>query len=105
MQFAPQVTDIVADVAHLGDQTLTIDPLACKCVGHYCGGVGLWFAQQWKKLVNPAGVDNDDRCAALMAPLIGADGETSLIGGDIEGGELFEFGSSIDLPNHKDEDA
>ena len=36
---------------------------------------------------------------------IGADGETSLIGSDIESGELFEFGSSIDLPNlHKDED-
>lgn len=27
------------------------------------------------------------------------------IGSDIEGGELFEFGSGIDLPNlHKDED-
>ena len=31
--------------------------------------------------------------------------ETNLIGSDIESGELFEFGSSIDLPNlHKDED-
>ncbi len=32
-------------------------------------------------------------------------GETSLIGTDIDGSELFEFSSGIDLPNlHKDED-
>jgi flagellar M-ring protein FliF len=55
------------------------------------------------KLLNPA-ADEDDE-------LLGEDGlplhadETSLIGSDIEGGDVFEFGSGIDLPNlHKDED-
>jgi len=57
-----------------------------------------------KKLLNPAD-DEDDEMYGPDGMPIGADGETSLIGGDIEGGELFEFGSSIDLPNlHKDED-
>ncbi|WP_047048796.1 flagellar basal-body MS-ring/collar protein FliF [Vibrio mexicanus] len=58
-----------------------------------------------KKLLNPAAEEDDDQLYGPDGMPIGADGETSLIGGDIEGGELFEFGSSIDLPNlHKDED-
>lgn len=57
-----------------------------------------------KKLINPA-VDEEDELYGPDGLPIGADGETSLIGSDIDGGELFEFGSSIDLPNlHKDED-
>lgn len=57
-----------------------------------------------KKLLNPAAEDDEQLYGPDGMP-IGADGETSLIGGDIEGGELFEFGSGIDLPNlHKDED-
>ncbi|KII76788.1 flagellar basal-body MS-ring/collar protein FliF [Vibrio renipiscarius] len=57
-----------------------------------------------KKLLNPA-ADNDEQLYGPDGMPIGADGETSLIGGDLDGGELFEFGSSIDLPNlHKDED-
>ncbi|EHH1183692.1 flagellar basal body M-ring protein FliF [Vibrio vulnificus] len=56
------------------------------------------------KLLNPAGDDDDEMYGPDGLP-IGADGETSLIGSDIDAGELFEFGSSIDLPNlHKDED-
>ncbi|KOO14086.1 flagellar M-ring protein FliF [Vibrio xuii] len=58
-----------------------------------------------KKLLNPASDDDDDQLYGPDGLPIGADGETSLIGGDLDGGELFEFGSSIDLPNlHKDED-
>jgi len=57
-----------------------------------------------KKLLNP----HDDDEAVQYGPdglPINADGETSLIGSDIESGEAFEFGSGIDLPNlHKDED-
>ncbi|CSA37864.1 flagellar MS-ring protein [Vibrio cholerae] len=57
-----------------------------------------------KKLINPA-ADNDDQMYGPDGMPIGADGEKSLIGSDIDGGELFEFGSGIDLPNlHKDED-
>ncbi|EIE1286250.1 flagellar M-ring protein FliF [Vibrio vulnificus] len=57
-----------------------------------------------KKLLNPAGDDDDEMYGPDGLP-IGVDGETSLIGSDIDAGELFEFGSSIDLPNlHKDED-
>ncbi|MGC9403211.1 flagellar basal-body MS-ring/collar protein FliF [Vibrio genomosp. F10] len=57
-----------------------------------------------KKLLNPT-ADDDEQMYGPDGLPIGADGETSLIGGEIEGGELFEFGSSIDLPNlHKDED-
>ncbi|EKO3579012.1 flagellar M-ring protein FliF [Vibrio metschnikovii] len=57
-----------------------------------------------KKLLNPV-VDDDDQLYGPDGLPIGADGETSLIGSDIEGGDLFEFGSGIDLPNlHKDED-
>ncbi|ADT86376.1 flagellar M-ring protein FliF [Vibrio sp. Vb2880] len=57
-----------------------------------------------KKLLNPAAEDDEQLYGPDGLP-IGADGETSLIGSDIEGGELFEFGSGIDLPNlHKDED-
>ncbi len=57
-----------------------------------------------KKLLNPAGDEDEEMYGPDGLP-IGADGETSLIGSEIEGGELFEFGSSIDLPNlHKDED-
>lgn len=58
-----------------------------------------------KKLLNPASDEDDDQMYGPDGLPIGADGETSLIGGDLDGGELFEFGSSIDLPNlHKDED-
>ncbi|EGU45115.1 flagellar MS-ring protein [Vibrio orientalis CIP 102891 = ATCC 33934] len=58
-----------------------------------------------KKLLNPASDEDDDQLYGPDGMPIGADGETSLIGGDLDGGELFEFGSSIDLPNlHKDED-
>ncbi|TFH91863.1 MULTISPECIES: flagellar basal-body MS-ring/collar protein FliF [Vibrio] len=58
-----------------------------------------------KKLLNPASDEDDDQLYGPDGLPIGADGETSLIGGDLDGGELFEFGSSIDLPNlHKDED-
>ncbi|WP_202436324.1 MULTISPECIES: flagellar basal-body MS-ring/collar protein FliF [Vibrio] len=58
-----------------------------------------------KKLLNPASVGDEDTLYGPDGLPIGADGETSLIGGDIDGGELFEFGSGIDLPNlHKDED-
>lgn len=57
-----------------------------------------------KKLLNPVAEDDEQLYGPDGLP-IGADGETSLIGSDIEGGELFEFGSGIDLPNlHKDED-
>ncbi|MFG0772701.1 flagellar basal-body MS-ring/collar protein FliF [Vibrio plantisponsor] len=57
-----------------------------------------------KKLLNPS-ADDDDQLYGPDGLPIGIDGETSLIGSDIEGGELFEFGSGIDLPNlHKDED-
>lgn len=56
-----------------------------------------------KKLINPA-ADEETLYGPDGMP-IGANGETSLIGGDIEAGDLFEFGSGIDLPNlHKDED-
>ncbi|NVJ57780.1 MAG: flagellar M-ring protein FliF, partial [Vibrionaceae bacterium] len=58
-----------------------------------------------KKLLNPAAEEDDDQLYGPDGLPIGADGETSLIGSDLDGGELFEFGSSIDLPNlHKDED-
>lgn len=57
-----------------------------------------------KKLLHPASDDENEMYGPDGLP-IGADGETSLIGSDIESSELFEFGSSIDLPNlHKDED-
>jgi len=57
-----------------------------------------------KKLLNPNADEEDVEYGADGLP-INADGETSLIGSDIESGEAFEFGSGIDLPNlHKDED-
>ncbi|MCG6368093.1 flagellar basal-body MS-ring/collar protein FliF [Vibrio fluvialis] len=57
-----------------------------------------------KKLLNPAAEDDEQLYGPDGLPM-GMGGETSLIGSDIEGGELFEFGSGIDLPNlHKDED-
>lgn len=57
-----------------------------------------------KKLLNPA-AEEDDKLYGPDGLPIGADGETSLISGDIDNSELFEFGSSIELPNlHKDED-
>lgn len=57
-----------------------------------------------KKLINPT-ADSDDQMYGPDGMPIGADGETSLIGSEIDSGELFEFGSGIDLPNlHKDED-
>ncbi|EEX67580.1 flagellar basal-body MS-ring/collar protein FliF [Vibrio metoecus] len=57
-----------------------------------------------KKLINPT-ADSDEQMYGPDGMPIGADGETSLIGSEIDSGELFEFGSGIDLPNlHKDED-
>lgn len=47
-----------------------------------------------KKLINPA-ADDDDQMYGPDGMPIGADGETSLIGSDIDGGELFEFGSGV----------
>lgn len=58
-----------------------------------------------KKLLNPASEEDGDELYGPDGLPIGADGETSLIGSDLDGGELFEIGSTIDLPNlHKDED-
>ncbi|USD59236.1 flagellar M-ring protein FliF [Vibrio sp. SCSIO 43140] len=58
-----------------------------------------------KKLLNPAAQDEDEQLYGPDGLPLGADGETSLIGTDIDGSELFEFSSGIDLPNlHKDED-
>ncbi|CAH0540845.1 flagellar basal-body MS-ring/collar protein FliF [Vibrio marisflavi] len=58
-----------------------------------------------KKLLNPAVQEEQDSMYGPDGLPIGADGETSLIGGDIDTSELFEFGSGIDLPNlNKDED-
>lgn len=57
-----------------------------------------------KKLLNPE-VEDDSQLYGPDGLPLGLDGETSLIGGDIDSSELFEFGSGIDLPNlHKDED-
>ncbi len=104
MQFAPQVTDVVADVP------IWEHPNFNDWVRWFASAlviivvVLVLVRPAMKKLLNPA-VDNDDQMYGPDGMPIGADGETSLIGGDIEGGELFEFGSSIDLPNlHKDED-
>ncbi|WP_435248767.1 flagellar basal-body MS-ring/collar protein FliF [Vibrio sp. nBUS_14] len=104
MQFAPQVTDIVADVP------IWEHPNFNDWVRWFASAlviivvVLVLVRPAMKKLLNPA-ADNDDQMYGPDGMPIGADGETSLIGGDIEGGELFEFGSSIDLPNlHKDED-
>ncbi|GAL33182.1 flagellar M-ring protein FliF [Vibrio maritimus] len=58
-----------------------------------------------KKLLNPAAAEEDEQLYGPDGLPLGADGETSLIGTDIDGSELFEFSSGIDLPNlHKDED-
>ncbi len=104
MQFAPQVTDVVADVP------IWEHPNFNDWVRWFASAlviivvVLVLVRPAMKKLLNPA-ADNDDQMYGPDGMPIGADGETSLIGGDIEGGELFEFGSSIDLPNlHKDED-
>ncbi|MFL9755850.1 flagellar basal-body MS-ring/collar protein FliF [Vibrio cyclitrophicus] len=104
MQFAPQVTDVVADVP------IWEHPNFNDWVRWFASAlviivvVLVLVRPAMKKLLNPA-ADNDDQMYGPDGMPIGGDGETSLIGGDIEGGELFEFGSSIDLPNlHKDED-
>ncbi|MGF1814955.1 flagellar basal-body MS-ring/collar protein FliF [Vibrio splendidus] len=104
MQFAPQVTDVVADVP------IWEHPNFNDWVRWFASAlviivvVLVLVRPAMKKLLNPA-ADDDDQMYGPDGMPIGADGETSLIGGDIEGGELFEFGSSIDLPNlHKDED-
>jgi flagellar M-ring protein FliF len=104
MQFAPQVTDVVADVP------IWEHPNFNDWVRWFASAlviivvVLVLVRPAMKKLLNPA-ADNDEQMYGPDGMPIGADGETSLIGGDIEGGELFEFGSSIDLPNlHKDED-
>ncbi|MBY6198814.1 flagellar M-ring protein FliF [Vibrio hangzhouensis] len=58
-----------------------------------------------KKLLNPAAQEEDDQLYGPDGLPLAADGETSLIGTDIDGSELFEFSTGIDLPNlHKDED-
>lgn len=58
-----------------------------------------------KKLLNPHADEDQEIEYGPDGLPITADGETSLIGSDIESGEAFEFGSGIDLPNlHKDED-
>ncbi|MEZ8151763.1 flagellar basal-body MS-ring/collar protein FliF [Vibrio splendidus] len=104
MQFAPQVTDVVADVP------IWEHPNFNDWVRWFASAlviivvVLVLVRPAMKKLLNPA-ADDDDQMYGPDGMPIGADGETSLIGGDIEGGDLFEFGSSIDLPNlHKDED-
>lgn len=104
MQFAPQVTDVVADVP------IWEHPNFNDWVRWFASAlviivvVLVLVRPAMKKLLNPA-ADDDDQMYSPDGMPIGADSETSLIGGDIEGGELFEFGSSIDLPNlHKDED-
>ncbi|MEZ9578582.1 MULTISPECIES: flagellar basal-body MS-ring/collar protein FliF [unclassified Vibrio] len=104
MQFAPQVTDVVADVS------IWEHPNFNDWVRWFASAlviivvVLVLVRPAMKKLLNPA-ADNDEQMYGPDGMPIGANGETSLIGGDIEGGELFEFGSSIDLPNlHKDED-
>ncbi|MEZ9543848.1 flagellar basal-body MS-ring/collar protein FliF [Vibrio sp. 10N.286.48.C11] len=104
MQFAPQVTDVVADVP------IWEHPNFNDWVRWFASAlviivvVLVLVRPAMKKLFNPA-ADNDEQMYGPDGMPIGANGETSLIGGDIEGGELFEFGSSIDLPNlHKDED-
>ncbi|KPM00699.1 flagellar M-ring protein FliF [Vibrio splendidus] len=104
MQFAPQVTDVVADVP------IWEHPNFNDWVRWFASAlviivvVLVLVRPAMKKLLNPA-ADDDEQMYGPDGMPIGADGETSLIGGDIEGGELFEFGSSIDLPNlHKDED-
>ncbi|MFS1465396.1 flagellar basal-body MS-ring/collar protein FliF [Vibrio lentus] len=104
MQFAPQVTDIVADVP-IWEHPNFNDWIRWFASALVIIVVVLVLVRPaMKKLLNP-GADNDDQMYGPDGMPIGADGETSLIGGDIEGGELFEFGSSIDLPNlHKDED-
>ncbi|WKY58778.1 flagellar basal-body MS-ring/collar protein FliF [Vibrio sp. SNU_ST1] len=104
MQFAPQVTDIVADVPIWEHENFNdwVRWFASALV--IIVVVLVLVRPAMKKLLNPA-ADDDDQMYGPDGMPIGADGETSLIGGDIEGGELFEFGSSIDLPNlHKDED-
>ncbi|MEZ9008898.1 flagellar basal-body MS-ring/collar protein FliF [Vibrio sp. 10N.247.311.59] len=104
MQFAPQVTDVVADVP------IWEHPNFNDWVRWFASAlviivvVLVLVRPAMKKLLNPA-ADSDEQMYGPDGMPIGANGETSLIGGDIEGGELFEFGSSIDLPNlHKDED-
>ena len=104
MQFAPQITDVVPDVP------IWEHPNFNDWVRWFASAlviivvVLVLVRPAMKKLLNPA-ADSDDQMYGPDGMPIGADGETSLIGGDIEGGELFEFGSSIDLPNlHKDED-
>lgn len=58
-----------------------------------------------KKLLNPHAEDEEGVKYGPDGLPIQTDGETSLIGSDIESSESFEFGSGIDLPNlHKDED-
>ena len=58
-----------------------------------------------KKLLNPSAGDDEDSMYGPDGIPIGSDGETSLLGGDIDAGEIFEFGAGIDLPNlNKDED-
>jgi flagellar M-ring protein FliF len=57
-----------------------------------------------KKLLNPNADESDEVYGPDGLPLP-ADGEMGLIGGDIDAGESFEFGSGVNLPDlHKDED-
>ncbi|BDU38079.1 putative Flagellar M-ring protein fliF [Vibrio nigripulchritudo MADA3029] len=58
-----------------------------------------------KKLINPHSEEDEDSEFGADGLPLSADGDTSLIGSDIDAGDSFEFGSGIDLPNlHKDED-
>ncbi|MDN3682645.1 flagellar basal-body MS-ring/collar protein FliF [Vibrio tapetis subsp. quintayensis] len=58
-----------------------------------------------KKLLNPHSDEDEDGEFGRDGLPLSADGDTSLIGSDIDGTDSFEFGSGIDLPNlHKDED-
>lgn len=58
-----------------------------------------------KKLINPHSEEDEDSEFGADGLPLSADGDTSLIGSDIDAGDAFEFGSGIDLPNlHKDED-
>ncbi|WP_299686197.1 flagellar basal-body MS-ring/collar protein FliF [uncultured Vibrio sp.] len=104
MQFAPQIADVMPEVP-IWEHPNFNDWIRWFASALVIIVVVLVLVRPaMKKLLNPA-ADNDEQAYGPDGIAIGADGETSLIGGDIEGGELFEFGSSIDLPNlHKDED-
>ena len=56
------------------------------------------------KVLNPY-QDEDDQLYGPDGMPINEDGETSLLGSELDGSEFFEYGSGINLPDlHKDED-